>query len=99
MNWPNEKEILYEIGEYLLTKVNKPVSGQTIMSAVSEVYQKLYHLEGEEFQNKLQETIEINNHRQHIKFPKREKIDEDGTKIELPGISDKFNIDTNTYHK
>lgn len=97
--WPNEKEILYEIGEYLLTKVNKPVSGQTIMSAVSEVYQKAYHLEGEELQNKLKETIEINNHRQHIKFPKREKIDEYGNKIELPGISDKFNIDTNTYHK
>ena len=99
MNWPNEKEILYEIGEYLLTKVNKPVSGQTIMSAVSEVYQKLYHLEGEEFQNKLQETIEINNHRQHIQFPKREKIDEYGNQVELPGISDKFNIDTSTYHK
>ena len=97
--WPNEKEILYEIGEYLLTKVNKPVSGQTIMSAVSEVYQKAYHLEGEELQNKLKETIEINNHRQHIKFPKREKIDEYGNKIELPGISNKFNIDTNTYHK
>ncbi len=97
--WPNEKEILYEIGEYLLTKVNKPVSGQTIMSAVSEVYQKAYHLEGEELQNKLKETIEINNQRQHIQFPKREKIDEYGSKIELPGISDKFNIDTNTYHK
>lgn len=97
--WPNEKEILYEIGEYLLTKFNKPVSGQTIMSAVSEVYQKAYHLEGEELQNKLKETIEINNQQQHIQFPKREKIDEYGTKIELPGISDKFNIDTNTYHK
>lgn len=97
--WPNEKEILYEIGEYLLTKVNKPVSGQTIMSAVSEIYQKAYHLEGEELQNKLKETIEINNQRQHIQFPKREKIDEYGSKIELPGISDKFNIDTSTYHK
>lgn len=97
--WPNEKEILYEIGEYLLTKVNKPVSGQTIMSAVSEVYQKAYHLEGEELQNKLKETIEINNQRQHVQFPKREKIDEYGNQVELPGISDKFNIDTNTYHK
>ena len=99
MNWSNEKEILYQIGEFLLTKVNKPVSGQTIMSAVSEVYQKAYHLEGEELQNKLKETIEINNQRQHIQFPKREKIDEYGSKIELPGISDKFNIDTSTYHK
>lgn len=97
--WPNEKEILYEIGEYLLTKVNKPVSGQTIMSAVSEVYQKAYHLEEEELQNKLKETIEINNQRQHVQFPKREKIDEYGNQVELPGISDKFNIDTNTYHK
>lgn len=97
--WPNEKEVLYEIGEYLLTKVNKPVSGQTIMSAVSEVYQKAYHLEGEELQNKLKETIEINNKRQHISFPKREKIDEDGTKIELPGISNKFDITTVSYHK
>lgn len=97
--WPNEKEILYEIGEYLLTKVNKQVSGQTIMSAVSEVYQKAYHLEGEELQNKLKETIEINNQRQHVQFPKREKIDEYGNQVELPGISNKFNIDTNTYHK
>lgn len=97
--WPNEKEILYEIGEYLLTKVNKPVSGQTIMSAVSEVYQKAYHLEGEELHNKIKETIEINNQRQHIQFPKREKIDEYGNQVELPGISNKFNIDTNTYHK
>ena len=69
------------------------------MSAVSEVYQKLYHLEGEEVQNKLQETKEVNNRNQHIQFPKREKIDEYGNKIELPGISNKFNIDTNTYHK
>lgn len=97
--WPSEKDILYDIGEFLLTKVNKSVSGQTIMSAVSEVYQKSYRLEGKELQDKLQKTLEINQQYQHILFPKREKIDEYGNKIELPGISDKFNIDTNNYHK
>ena len=69
------------------------------MSAVSEVYQKSYHLEGEALQNKLQETREVNKQEQYIQFPQRYKIDEYGNKIELPGISNKFDIDTNGYHK
>lgn len=97
--WDNEEEILCEIGEFLLTKVNKPISGENIMLAISEVYQKSYHLEGAALQNKLQETREVNKQEQYIQFPKRYKIDEYGNKIELPGISDKFDIDTNGYHK
>ena len=99
MEYPNEKEILYDIGQYLLTKVNKPITGEVIMEAVSEVYQKIYHLEGQELQNKLSKTLEENKTYQHLSFPKRYKIDEYGNRIELPSISDKFDIDTNSYHK
>ena len=69
------------------------------MEAVSEVYQKIYHLEGQELQNKLSKTLEENKTYQHLSFPKRYKIDEYGNRIELPSISDKFDIDTNSYHK
>ena len=99
MSWPKEKEILYDIAQYIITKVNKPVSGETIMYAVNEVYQKAYHLEGEELQNKLFQTLEVNKNMQHLSFPKRYKTDEYGNKIELPSISDKFDIEISTYHK
>lgn len=69
------------------------------MYAVNEVYQKAYHLEGEELQNKLFQTLEVNKNMQHLSFPKRYKTDEYGNKIELPSISDKFDIEISTYHK
>ena len=99
INWPNEKEILYDIGQYLITKVNKPISGETIMSAVSEIYQNIYHLKGIDLENKLSKTIEVNQQYQHILFPKRYREDEYGNKIELSGISNKFDITTVSYHK
>ena len=90
--YPNEKEILYEIGRYLLTKVNNPVSGEIIILAVSEVYQKAYHLQDQELQEKLLQTLKFNRKYQRILFPKRYKIDKYGNKIMQHGVFDKFDI-------
>lgn len=91
--YEHEKEILDEIGNYIVSKVNKPISGKTIMTAVKEVYQKAYYIEGPALENLVKDIAKDNHEYQKIQFPKRYKIDEFGNKTELPNISDKFDLE------
>ena len=93
--YEHEKEILNEIGNYIVSKVNKPISGKTIMTAVKEVYQKAYYIEGPALENLVKDIAKDNHEYQKIQFPKRYKIDEFGNKTELPNISDKFDLEEN----
>lgn len=93
--YEHEKEILDEIGNYIVSKVNKPISGKTIMLAVKEVYQKVYYMEGETLEEQVSEIAKENDAYQKFLFPKRYKIDKYGNKTELPNISDKFDLEEN----
>ena len=95
--YEHEKEILDEIGNYIVSKVNKPISGKTIMLAVKEVYQKIYYADGKALKKLITEIAKENDTYQKFQFPKRYKIDEYGNKTELPNISDRFNLDENKH--
>lgn len=92
----HEKEIIYDMGSHIVSKVNKPISGETIMMAVREILRKIYHLEGEDLEKILEKIKKDNNKRQQKVFPKRYKIDEFGNQIELENITDKFNFANKT---
>lgn len=92
LSWPNEDKIIEEIGNYILSKVNKPLSGEKIMKAVKSVYINVYHLEGEALNQTLEKIIKDNCERQKKSFPKRYKIDVYGNQVEMENIADKFDI-------
>ena len=67
------------------------------MTAVKEVYQKAYYIEGPALENLVKDIAKDNHEYQKIQFPKRYKIDEFGNKTELPNISDKFDLEENKH--
>lgn len=89
---PNEYKILEEIGNYIVSKVNKPICGEKIMEAVKAVYLNAYHLDGEVLNQTLEKIIKDNSEEQKKFFPKRYKIDAYGNQIEMKNIADKFDI-------
>lgn len=92
--WPdNILELVDEIGNYILKYVNKPISGDTIMKAVEEVYRHSYGYNEEGLQSKLSEVRSYNKKRQEYCFPKRYKEYEDGRKEMYDNEINKFDIE------
>ena len=100
LKWPADfTSLINEIGEYLISRVNKEISGTTIMEAVSNVYRNAYGYTLEECEIKMQDIIEKNKQRQAIFFPKRFKISEDGTKEIVMNEKNKFELSDNPSSK
>lgn len=94
--WPNDiNDLIYEVGEYLVNHVNKEISGEVIIEAVSNVYKNAYGYNEEEYQEKIKETIKVNKDRHEKAFPIRYKITEEGTKEVIMNSKNKFDIE---YH-
>lgn len=95
-SWPEDiNDLIYEIGEYLVNHVNKEIPGNTIMTAVSNVYKNAYGYSEEDCQKKMKEIIKENKEKQEYSFPKRYKIKEDGTKEVIMNEKNKFDIEIN----
>ena len=93
-SWPEDiNDLIYEVGEYVVNHVNKEISGQTIVEAVSNVYKNAYGYSEEECNIKIQEMINQNKNRYERSFPKRYKINSDGTKEVIMNEQNKFDID------
>ena len=95
-NLKNEElsEIISVIGDYILSVNNNKISGKTIMDAVKEVY-KAKGLSEKEAIEKITEpkgTLEFNKDLYEISFPKRFKINQDGTKEVYKNEENKFDI-------
>lgn len=88
-------EFIDEVGEYVVTKNNNYVSGETLMSAIENVYEKAYGYSEEGLASKMQEIIECNKERQRKCFPIRYKVLVDGTKIPIENEVNKFDINPN----
>ncbi len=86
------QQFLLEFGEYLLSKVNKPVTGEQFRDAITEVY-RASGLEGEELEAKVNEVIEYNKERQQKAFPTRYNVLDDGTKIPVLNEVNKFDLE------
>lgn len=92
--WPdNILELVDEIGNYILKYVNKPISGDTIMKAVEEVYRHSYGYKEEDLHSKLSEVRLYNQKRQNFSFPKRYKEYEDVRKEIYDNEINKFEIE------
>ncbi len=93
------QEFITEVGYYVTTKVNKPIPGEILISAIREVYLKAYNTPEEEIDNTISEIIEYNKKRQEKAFPIRYMIDKDGNKVPIANEENKFDIEHNTYTK
>ena len=92
-NWPNNIiDMVDEIGNYLLKYVNKPISGDIIMSAVEEVYRHSYGYNEEDLKDAILDVRQKNKVRQDKLFPKRYKEYEDGRKEIYDNEINKFEI-------
>jgi len=93
------QEFITEVGYYVTTKVNKPISGEILISAIREIYLKVYNTPEEEIDNTISEIIEYNKKRQEKAFPIRYMIDKNGNKVPIANEENKFDIEYNTYTK
>ena len=91
-NFSSQEEILYEIGEYLLSKVNYPVSGETIVKGAVSLYQGVYHYSSVRLRLSVFKMICDNQRRQRHYFPKRYKMNLNGDFVLDDDISEKFSI-------
>ena len=70
-------ELLNEIADYIVTKVNKKIDLSQIMVAIYNVYRNGYNMSEEEAKEKLYETININKKRNDTSYPKRIMFNDD----------------------
>lgn len=93
-SWPEDvSDLIYDLGEYIVSHVNKEISGSTIIEAVSNVYKEAYGFDEEEMKVILPKIIEENKNRQEKVFPKRYRIDEFGNKEVIMNENNKFDIE------
>lgn len=88
----NLNELLYELGDYLLRRVNKSISGDTIMRAVEVIYRKSYGYNEVDLDRKLNRVRELNMIRQEEQFPKRKIVYSDNREEIFNNTTNKFEI-------
>lgn len=99
-NWPNDiSDLIYDLANYITSHVNKPISGDTIMKGVEEVYKHSYGYSEEQLQTKLIEIRRLNKERQDRAFPKRYKEYNDGRMEPYINESNKFDIEESSMVK
>lgn len=84
-------DIITTIGQYIVSVNNNYVSGDTIISAASELYRKS-GLSKDEINEKIAKTIEFNKKYGEQSFPKRMRINPDGTEEVYMNPDNKFDI-------
>ncbi len=85
-------EFLQKFGNAIVSKVNKQVNGNTLMSAVREIYEKIYGVNEDQIDAVMDIVIEQNRERQERAFPIRYIINSDGTKGPILNPDNKFDI-------
>ena len=96
MYWKEDlKDLIYDIGEYLVNHSNKEINGETIFKAVSNVYRDFYHKSEDEIDSLMPRLISSNQKRQEIFFPKRNKVTDSNTEV-IMNASNKFSLDEMT---
>lgn len=95
LNKEQIENIITEIGEYIVSKTNKPVTGQQYKDAITVLYKECYGYEGEELDKKVEEVIDYNKQLQSKKFPYRYMINSSGEKLPYENEDNKFDIAEN----
>lgn len=84
--------LIYDIGNYLISHVNKTISGEKIFEAVKVLYSNFYGYDEDRIFDILKDTVSKNKERDDNLFPKRYKFYSDGKKEELPNYFNRFDI-------
>ncbi len=84
--------LYYLIGEYILTKVNKPVTGDKYLEAITLLYRDIYRIPEDRLDFTIRKTMEENRKRQLLSYPPRVKINKDGTTTIIQNESNIFDI-------
>ncbi len=87
------QEFMLEVGEYIINHVNNMISGEVLMSAIREMYDKTGEFTPEELDEKMASILEYNKERQAACFPIRYQISDDGTRIPVMNENNKFDIE------
>ncbi len=88
------QDILLDMGEHILLKTNKMVSGKTFKEGIRNYYEKVDGLNGEELEQKVNEVMRENERLQAINFPTRYKIERDNEKMVILNETNKFTLDS-----
>lgn len=95
----NVTSLVYDLGHYIVLKVNKTISGKTIFDGIREVYKNSYGYKEEDLDNVLDNVRYYNEERQAKVFPIRYKINEDGSKEIIMNEHNKFDFSLNSVRK
>lgn len=85
-------EILDELCDYILSKVNKPISGQTIIDAAMVINKDIFNLTEQQTQELRKNLINTNNKRQNINFPTIKIKNQTTGEVTYQAPPNKFNI-------
>ena len=88
----NVTSLVYDLGNYIILKVNKNVSGKTIFDGVREVYKHSYGYKEEKLDEALENVRKYNKKRHEIVFPLRYRINEDSSKEIIMNEHNKFDF-------
>lgn len=93
-NYPdNVDDLLERLGKYIIKRVNKEVSGETIIQAVENLYRELYIFPEERIDIELEKIISDNRERQIKCFPPRHRYYVDGRVEKDSNWHNKFAFD------
>lgn len=81
------------VGNYIVGKVNNPISGETLISGIRKLYNDFYGISAEEVEKRLSETIEYNKEKYNDAFPNKKERLIDGTIVDYEINENKFDIE------
>lgn len=83
-------DFLYDVGNYIVSKINNPVGLEQIKPAITTLYSKFYGLDEEGIKKEVDRTINFNKKRFNKCFPTTYRINPDDTKEVYSYIENKF---------
>ncbi len=86
----NYSDFLYDVGEYIVSKVNNPIKLEQIKPCITLLYSKFYGLSDEDTKKEVDRTLGFNKKRMSKCFPKTYKINPDGSEEEYSYLDNKF---------
>jgi len=93
--FPNVTSLIYELGIYIVSKVNKTVNGETIFNGVREIYKHSYGYNDDILDETLDNVREYNKDRHKKFFPIRYRVNKDGSMEIIMNENNKFDFDLN----
>ena len=80
----------YDLGNYIVLHVNKPLTGETLFKGIKKIYLNSYGYNEENVMDILEQVREINKQKQEKVFPIRKKLNSDGTIDVIMNETNKF---------